>query len=275
MKKSLFKIFAVALMGIGTVSCIGGAGKDAAALYSESEAQIACGNFAEAIEILDTLNARYPDQLAIRRNALGLRARAMEGLAMDSIAIADADLAAATIAEDSLKTRFRHIAAPAPGMDGYWLPVGVSDRAMASTGIQARVNDDGYLYVVASLNGRRIHLHSIELKEGGESVRSGSISAARLITLGQSETASFNQEEVADFGPWLKAHPRANKIVFVGASKTAQANFTAAMRDELLLCYDYAMAIQARRLASIRREKYERMLAASRDQIANYSQYQE
>lgn len=263
---------AVALLGAGAASCLGGAKKDASALYSQSEAEIAAGNYSAAIEILDTLNARYPDQLAIRRNALGLRARAMEGLALDSISLADAELAAATLAEDSLKGRFRHVAPGAAGMDGFWLPEGVSDRAMASTGIQARVTDDGYLYIVASLNGRRIRLHAIELKDGAESVRSASISAARLVTVGSSETASFNQEEVADFGPWLKAHPRANKIVFVGASKTAQANLTAAMRDEILLCSDYAAAVQAHRLASIRREKYERMLQAARDQIANYSQ---
>ncbi len=272
MRKSLFGILAAVVAGIGMTGCTMGERKDAEALYARSQAEIENGNYAAAIEVLDTLNARYPGQVAVRRNALGLRARAMEGLAMDSIGLADAELAAATIAEDSLRALFRHVPPPAPGMEGYWLPTGTSERAMASTGIQARVNDDGYLYMVAALNGRRIGLRAIELKAGSQTVRSGAISAARLVTVGSTETASFNQEEVAEFGPWLAEHPSANKIVFVGTSTTTQATLTPAMRAEIELCHNFAMAVQAKRMATIRREKYERMLRAARDQMANHTQ---
>lgn len=243
--------------------------KEAGELYALSEEAIAAGHYEQALTLLDTLNARYPAQVEVRRNALGLRARAMEGLAIDSITEADARLAAATLAVDSLGQQFRHVAAPAPGMDGFWLPKGVNERAMATTGIQARVSDDGYLYLVASLNGKRIGLKAIELRAGDASYTSEAISQARLVTVGNSESASFNQEELEGLGAWLKEHPGANKIVFIGSRRNHQAPLNAATRSELALCSEYAQALQAKRLASVLREKYERRLRTARDQMAN------
>lgn len=265
-KTALKTISAAALLMLAACS---GDKKDAQELYTLSEEAITAGHYQQALTLLDTLNARYPAQVEVRRNALGLRARAMEGLAMDSISEAEARLAAATLTADSLAQQFRHIEAPAPGMDGFWLPKGVNENAMASTGIQGRVSDDGYLYLVASLNGNRIGLKAIELRDGDAAYTTEAISAARLVTVGNSESAHFNQEELEGLGSWVKDHPGANRIVFVGSRRKQQAPLGAATRRELVLCAEYAQALQAKRLATILREKYERRLRTARDQIAN------
>ncbi len=275
MQRKLIRLLVAGMVALAAQACIGGDKKAAGELYAQSETAIEQGRYNEALELLDTLNARYREQTDIRREALGLRARAMEGLAMDSIQLTDIELAAATVAEDSIRELMRHVPAPAPGMEGYWLPKGVDEHAMAATGIQARVNDEGYLYMVACLKGRRIGLNAIGLKAGAETVRSSEISAARCVNVGNSESASFNMEEVAGFGQWLREHPAADRIEFYGLRGTAHTALKAAVRKEIETCAAFSGAVIARRTASIRREKYERMLRAARDQIANYTSPQE
>lgn len=269
MYRVISKCLMAAAMLLAAYSC-GDAEKDSATeLYNQSEAAIEQRNYTGALELLDTLNARYPGQTAIRRQALVLRARAMEGIAIDSIEVVSAQLAAATIAVDSLTPEFAHQAPAAAGIDGYWLPKGVSRNVMGTTGIQARVTDDGYAMIVANVQGREIGLRAIELKDGSQSCRSETIAPALVVSVRGSESASFRSELIAAFGPWLAEHPGANKVVLVGSRGNASFALTPALRKELRQCFAFASATQAKRNASIRREKFERMLATARDQIAN------
>ena len=57
----------------------------AMALYQAAETGIGEARYSEALATLDTLNARYPEQTQVRRDALRLRALAIQGLALDSI----------------------------------------------------------------------------------------------------------------------------------------------------------------------------------------------
>lgn len=261
-------LVAAALVALAA-SC-GDAEKDAAQeIYSQSEAAVEQGNYSQALELIDTLNARYATQTEIRRMALGTRAKAMQGIAIDSIQSVDAQLAQATLDVDRLTPQFHHVAPAAAGLDGYWLPQGVNNRMMTTSGIQARVTDDGYVFIVVNVQDCKIGLQNIELRDGNETCTSGTISSELVTTVKNSETASFRSEYVAQFGPWLEQHPGSNKIVLCGSKGNVNVKMTAAMRNEIISCCEYAHALQAKRSASIRREKFERMLATARDQIAN------
>lgn len=257
--------FAAALL---TGACGDKGRQEAMALYTQSENAVSQRRFADAIELLDTLNARYPECTDIRRDALRLRASAMEGIAIDSIAAGDAALTAATVTLDSLRPLMRHVESSA-GLDGYFLPKGISEKMMGSTAVQGRVTDKGYFYIVANVQGRSIGLRSMSVYQGGESVSSEAVSPARVVKVEGSETVSFSPEDVAAIGPWLENHPSAAKIVLRGGKGKADIKLTPKLRKELLDCYRFATALQAQRLASIHREKYERMLATARDQLAN------
>lgn len=271
MFSALSKTIAAGIIAAALVSCGDSAADGARALYGQSEAAIAQGRYAEAIEFLDTLNSRYYEQTEVRREALGLRARAMEGIAIDSIQVLDGELAQWTMTVQELEPQFRHVPAPAPGMDGYWLPTGVDEHVMGATGVQARVSDEGYLYIVANVQGRKIGIRALRLCDGADQCVSADISPARVITVRGSESASFSPEEIGEFGPWLASHPGASKLVIVGSRGDANVRLTPALRNEISRCAAYSTAILSQRSATIRREKFERMLATARDQIANFA----
>lgn len=249
-------------------SCGDGNRQAAEELYARSREAIAAGNYSAALDLIDTLDVRYADQTAIRRRALRLRASAVEGLALDSIAAGDVALAEATLARTALDGDFTHIDSSV-GLEGYFLPKGVSDKVMTTSGIQGRVSDKGYFYIVANVQGRTIGLNSFEIFDGADRIASAQLSPARIISVEGSESASFNPEELELIGSWLERHPSASKLVLVGSKGTVNVPLKRAQVDELTQCYRYAQALQAQRRASIHREKYERMLATARDQLAN------
>ena len=261
-------LLALSLSALMLCSCGDKAKEGASQLYAESNAALEARNYQGAITLLDTLNTRYPDQTEIRRAALRLRASAMEGMATDSISAGDAALAQATINLDALRPNFRHVDSSV-GLDGYFLPNGVSDKVMTATGIQARVTDKGYFYIVANVQGRAIGLRAIELTDGSERVSSSDISSSRIVKVEGSESASFNPEDLVGVGAWLESHPKANKVILVGSKGNMSVKMDSKLRKEIVDCYLFSEALQVQRSASIKREKYERMLATARDQLAN------
>jgi len=72
--------------------------KGAEELMARSEAEVSGGNYSGALVLLDTLNQRYPAQTEVRRQALRIRAKAMEGLVSDSISDVSRALAESTVA---------------------------------------------------------------------------------------------------------------------------------------------------------------------------------
>lgn len=258
-------LLAAALFPAG---CSDSARKGAEELMVQSAKEIEARNFTGAILLLDTLNKRYPDQVDVRRQALRIRAKAMEGMAMDSIAAGDVALAQAAQNLDAIRADFYHVDSSV-GLEGYFLPKGTSDKVMTSTGVQARVTDKGYFYIVANVQGRAIGLNSIDFRDGAASIQSSEISPARVVKVEGSESASFNPEDLQGVGEWLKEHPSASAIVLLGTSGKAEIKLDKKLYKELVACYEFSSALQAQHLAGVKREKYERMLATARDQLAN------
>ncbi len=252
-------------------SCGDGEREAAAELVAQSEAALENHNYAGAITLLDTLNSRYPAQTELRRSALRLRAQAIEGIAIDSIQVADANLARTTIDREAWNDRFRRVESSV-GLESYFIPKNAPEKVMTATGIQPRVSEKGFFYIVANVQGKSIGLNSIEFVDGATSVSSSAISPSRLVKVEGSESASFNPEELEGVGEWLQQHPGTSKLILRGSKGNATVKIDDKLRSQLVDCYQYSEALQAQRLASLRREKYERMLATARDQLANLPQ---
>ena len=270
MFSAINKTLCAALL-VGLAACGNADREGAVALLDESRSAVGSRNFVKAIELLDTINSRYRGQTEIRREALAVRAEAMEGIAMDSISAGDQALAEATLRVQSLEGRFRHVDSNV-GLDGYYLPKDASDKVMTRTGIQPRVSDDGHFYIVANVQGRSIGLRAVRFADGGESTESASISPSRIIKVEGSEIASFTPEDLEGVGAWLQSHDGASKCTLLGSKGNIDVKITAELRRQLASCAAYSAALQARRLALVHREKYERMLATARDQLANLQQ---
>ncbi|MDE6527344.1 MAG: hypothetical protein K2L75_08825 [Muribaculaceae bacterium] len=264
-------IAAIVVMAGALGACSDKEQEGAEALYGAAETQIGAAQYQQALATLDTLNARYPEQTGVRRQALRLRALAMQGLALDSISAGSEALAAATIERESRDPKFRHVDSNV-GLEGYFLPKGVSEKVMTSTCIQPRVSDKGFFYIVANVQGKSIGLRSIEFVDGAETASSSPLSPARVIKVEGSESASFNPEDLEGIGEWLLSHPGASKVIIRGSKSNASVKLDAKLRSQLVDCYEYSRALQNQRLARLKREKYERMLATARDQLANLPQ---
>lgn len=264
-------IIAAVALALSLGACADKDKEGAAEIFGQAESSIDTGNYTGALVLLDTLNSRYPGQTEIRKDALRLRALAMQGLATDSIASGSEALAHATLRVEEWRPRFRHVDSSV-GLEGYFLPNGVSEKVMMATGIQPRVSDKGFFYIVANVQGKSIGLRAIEFVDGATSISSSDLSPARIIKVEGSESASFNPEDLEGIGAWLKDHPGTSKLVMRGAKSDVTVKVSDKLRNQLVECYEYSEALQAQRLASIKREKYERMLATARDQLANMPQ---
>lgn len=267
--KSLTKALALCLIAGASLTACGDKDREnASALCAEAQQAIEEGNPAGALVLLDTLNSRYPAQTEIRKEGLRLRAQAIEGIALDSISAGSEALAAATLEVEKLRPGFRHVTSSV-GLDGYFIPKSAPEKVMTATGIQPRVSEKGFFYIVVNIQGRAIGFSSLEFTDGAESISSSAISAARVVSVEGSETASLNPEDLEGVGAWLEAHPSSSKVILHGTKGKIPVKIDSKLRSQLIECYRYAQALQAQRLASIKREKYERMLATARDQIAN------
>ena len=267
MYKGATKVLAIGLLALAATACADKAHDGALELCAQAQQQIDARNYAGALVMLDTLNSRYADQVAVRRDALRLRAMAMEGLATDSISAASATLAQATLDVEALEPDFRHITSSV-GLDGYYIPKSAKTEVMTGNAIQPRVSEQGHFYLVANVD-RAIGLQAVEFVDGHESISSGTISPARVVKVEGSEGASFNPEDLEGVGAWIVDHPSASKYILRGSKTNVSQRMDAPLRTQIAQCYRYAEALQAKRLALLKREKYERMLATARDQIAN------
>jgi hypothetical protein len=268
-----FRIPALAVLAAAALaSCGPGAEERAAAeLLGQAEALYDLKDYSGAIDSINSLDARYRGFTDLRRAGLRLRALATEALVKDSIEAVEPELARATIACDSLKALFEYTVPAAEGLDGYYLPKGLkAANAVSATGIQPRVDTEGYFYLTANINGRVTGLTTVSITSGSDTWTSTPISPARVLTVEGSEIASLSPEECAGLGTWLAAHEaKGLKGSFNGAKGKVDFSISPALRDMTLLCVEYSEAQLARRAASVQREKLERKLQAVRDRLAN------
>ena len=132
MFSAINKTLCAAAFMLALAACGNADREGAAALLDESRSAVAGRDFVKAIGLLDTINSRYRGQTEIRREALAVRAEAMEGIAIDSISAGDQALAEATLRVQNLEGGFKHVDSNV-GLDGYYLPKDATDKVM--TGI--------------------------------------------------------------------------------------------------------------------------------------------
>lgn len=270
------KIIRPVLAGMALLTLLASCGpsaeeRAAAELLGHAEALYDLKEYQAAVDSVKALNERYRGLTDIRRSALRVQALATEGLIKDSIEAIEPVLAQSTISSDSLKALFTFVEPSAEGIDGYFIPTAAKGQnAMNATGIQPRVSTEGYLYLAANITGRITGLNSLSISSGQDIWTSGTISPTRVLDVEGSEIASISPEEIAGLGQWLKSHPATGlKGIFTGSKGKAQFAIKPAMRENLVLCYDYSEALQLHRHASIQREKLERKLQAVRESLAN------
>lgn len=250
------------------VGCEGGKQRREAAeaLLSEAEARVNAKDYSAAIALIDTLNTSYHDQTEARRASNRVRAMAIEGITVDSIEICERRMALLQTRADSLASFFRDVEG-VRGLAGFRVDKSVYDRAqLNSTCIQPRIDEDGYFYLIANLQGRSIGLHSIAFADGESQSES---EPRQCVTVEGAEMLSLNQEAMTRPVEWLRENRSAGGLVFRGSKGEFKVRMTPQTVAAILRSYDYARTLQEQKLSLIRREKLERTLSTARNQLAN------
>ena len=257
-------------LGAAVSSCGGGERSAAEELCQKAESEVSSGDFTSAVATLDTLDARYPSQVEVRRSAMKFRAMAVEGLTLKRIQVVDDSLALLKSELDGYQNSFVYVENPGKNLGGNYIAKDLKQsKTTGATSVTPRINDDGYMTVSVRVDGRKTGIRSIAFGGKSERAESQSIGADRSVTVEGSEMAVMQQEEVAALFDALASMPDADRFYIIGASKTVDGRLTAKEREAMVMTWDYARTMQAYRQALIEREKLERRLKVARDQIAN------
>jgi len=268
----------LAILALGTAvavatACTSESERRAAAaeqLRTQAESLAASGNYEQAIALLDSIDQTYREQTDIRRKAMATRATTIESRALQQIGPAEIRMAQAQLRTDSLQKLFVHIDGPR-GLEGYSVAKELAKQDVTdATGIQPRLDHEGYLCIAAVVKKRNIGLNSLSITTQDGTQQVEPISGERCINSDGTELAVFRQEEVAHVLETLeKAEGKPVKIHLNGTRGSVEVKLTPALRTALVRSWQYAMALQELRSAHIERERLERTLQTARDHRAN------
>lgn len=245
-------------------------------LAAQIETDLNSGNYIDAISLIDSLNTAYPDEVELRKSTLLSRARAMEGMVMDSIPVYDEILTRVTLEKDSLDSFFVNVSVP--GHDSYRVDRAVSDASFTShTTAQPRLGDEQIPWTLAiNIAGKTPHITGIRLTVDGTTearVTAKNAADRRVIGAG-GEMFSFGPEEAWQISEALAEVPKNAKVVLVVEGEKGDVNIAVneRLRSAIERTARRAQLIREDHDARLNRELLERKLIIARDQIANFSE---
>jgi len=233
-------------------------------------------NYVGAIALIDSLNSAYPDEVELRKTTLLSRARAMEGMVLDSIPVYDAIMARVTLEKDSLDTFFVNVSVP--GLDDYRVDRSVVDASFTShTAAQPRLGDEQIPWTLAvNITGKTLHIFGLRLAADGKTVSEVTADNAterRIIGSG-GEMFSFGPEDAWQISDALAGVSANAKLVLVVMGEKGDVDI--AVNDRLRSAIERtarrAQLIREDHDARLSRELLERKLIIARDQIANFNE---
>lgn len=236
--------------------------EEARSVLAEAQKLVADHDYPAAIAALDTLDKKYRDCLDVRREGTTVRLTALSDLSRDSLASAEQQLRAVSETVDRLAPEFKKI--DVEGTDGYYVAADIyTGREMNATGIQARVDDQGYCFLVANVAGRRIGLNAI-------SCDGATTPFTESVEIEGSEIMSVTQEAAA---PVLEAiaacSDKSATVTLLGTKGKVPVKLDSRQIGALRATWEYARALQQQRRLNIALERLTRQLQRLDDQLAN------
>lgn len=240
----------------------------AEALYERIEKAVEAGEYSQAISLTDSLDSAYTSAVDIRRKAMPLRAKALEGVALQRIPQIDAELAGAMSTIEQYGPAMTKVG---EGTDYYMVPATWPDiHDVKTSGLEPRVDSNALFRIVLKNNGKPIALNALSIVSGGNTISTPGVDASRVATLGDSEMLSLNQEESAPLIEWLRRQTAAPalKATLSGVTGSKDVSMTNAMAVSMIHAWDFAMAQQKIFELTNERARLERQLQIARDQQA-------
>ena len=246
----------------------------AESLLNEAQSQLDSGNFQQAFKLLDSISVAYPKETEIRKQAMFLRTSVIEAETLKEISYNDSMSAEMKILYDQVLPRMKKVENPQL-VEGYWIAIDGNDpKFMESTGIQARVSEDGEFYVISEVNGaNNLHHSSFSLSTpSGVKAHSDTVPFDNELNyrINNSETVTYSGENTDSVGRFaVKYVNDPIKLIFIGEDgKTKTVNLKTDQVQAIADAYLMASSLTKGKRLSAQRELLERKLQLARDQKA-------
>lgn len=256
------RMFAVVALALAITACgSDGRSEKAAGLLGQAREAAGQKDYAKAINLLDTLDKSFRDCLDLRREGTRLRSETLRDMTIDSISASEQRLLDLNSEVERMKGDFCHV--DMDGTDGYdvYAPA-MKAWSLNRTGVQPRIDADGYFFIAVNLAGREVGLNGVSA--GGVSTL-----PSESVAVEGSEIMNINQENSAPLMERLMQMEAPVTLSLNGRRGKAEVRLDAAALQAFKATWQYASARQELRLNLIRRERLERQLSRLRDVLAN------
>lgn len=230
------------------------------------------GKYAEALNLIDTLNVKFPQDVEARKATMLSRAKAMEGLIRDSIPLCDERISALQAEMDSLKQFLTPV--EEKGLPGYIIDKSTSKTNLTQgNNIQPRLGDALSPWSLAvGIDGNiDVTGMSVVTEDTTIYVEAKAASERRVKGSGR-ELFSFSAEEVDQIAPFMNGNSNSPvKLIVHGVRKDVAIPISATTQNAISRIYRFSLLREEKRKALLRRELLERKLIVAQNQVANFT----
>lgn len=272
------KIYITAII-CGTLmlySCGGSNNKDSEAetLLADAKAQFDKADYTQALVELDSLKSKYPTAIETQKKAIHLRTLIDEKTTLDEIKANDSILYAANRQKQSLEKDFTFIKTK-DMVEGYHVLKSVSKRPLVQrTGIEARIDEQGRIYLITLLHGNAVKHTKISVSSSkGEEVFTNEVpyngsTNYRFVNEGISdEMITFRSEQCDSLNQFVTANKDSSlKLNFIG-KKRFSLPLSPADKKMIADTYNYSNAIINGKKAESQKLYLDKKLEIAREQI--------
>lgn len=260
----------IAALSIVFTSCTSSDEKERKAaqrLLDQADSAYNAADYVLADTLVTRLNAEYPSQIEIRRQSNYLRSRLRESLTLRLMEQNDSLSVEKQLEADSLKRLFVWVSNP---IEGYYVVKGQGTKIDGTTGLQARLMQDGTLYMISSLATNKVGHTSVTLSSGGESVTSKTIAhdGERNDRSSGTEIITFAGSECEPLAKFVADHQGESISLTFNGAKSHTITLSKSQADAIAAAWNFGQAMTTLRMCVARKSDLERQLALARSQAA-------
>ncbi len=252
-----------------TIASCGGSSvsENAQRIYNEALRLNSQCRYQDALDLLDSIDAAYPEATDVRRQAVSLRPIVLEQLTNRQLEIADSISAVSAFRLDSMSASLRLVSNP---IENYYIPQceGRVDVG-GSVGLHARMAPDGRPYIIATAPGH-LRLTAVSVSAGGESASTPAVAhdGERSDRSGINDVVTFIEGECIEIGNFISEHKNEPLSVSFSGDKTVSVQLSEPQKQGVASVFEISSLIRQRKKQEIEKQRLERMLQAVRSQIA-------
>lgn len=273
MKKFLIPVAAACVLA----SCGGSKeNSDARQLLTDATEAFQSGDYTRATFCLDSLQKAFPEEISLQREALVLRPKVIEQLALLKISAVDSMSQADKSMMEQLKPALKWV--KTPGMiEGYWVDAkAYNPNFMNSTGIEARVSEIGQFYIVSSANPSSVKHTSVTISLGDRSATTPVVpyDGESNYRIGGGEVITFSPEQSDTIGAvaaevLTAAAPKSVNVTLNGEKGKKTVKLSEAQARGIVTAYLYSKALIRARDNEVERQRLERTIEIAKRQAAS------